>query len=85
MALFVNFLNLIITEVNNLLRDKDLEEADAALTYLYEQLDGVTQSDIRLSIATLIENQLRTEMFANIRQIIWSLHVIFIESQEYLK
>ena len=63
-----DFLNLIITELNNLLRDKDLEEADAALTYLYAQLDGVTQSDIRLSIATLIENQLRTEMFANIRQ-----------------
>ena len=63
-----DFLTLIVREVNNLLRDKDLREADAALGYLYEQLDGVTQSDVRLSIATLIENQLRTQMFANIRQ-----------------
>jgi len=63
-----DFLTLIVREVNNLLRDKDLREADAALGYLYEQIDGVTQSDVRLSIAALIENQLRTQMFANIRQ-----------------
>jgi hypothetical protein len=64
-----NFLNLIISELNNILRDKDLIEAEASLKYLYTQLeDEFIQSEVRLSITQLIENQLRTKMFANIRQ-----------------
>lgn len=64
-----NFLNLIIEEVNNILRDKDLIEAEASLEYLYSQLDDeLIQSEVRLSISQLIENQLRTKMFTNIRK-----------------
>ena len=63
------FLNLIIQEVNNILRNKDLIEAEASLKYLYSQLeDEFIQSEVRLSITQLIETQLRTKMFANIRQ-----------------
>ena len=64
-----DFLNLIIAEVNNILRDKDLIDAQASLVYLYSQLeDEFMQSEVRLSITQLIESQLRTKMFANIRQ-----------------
>jgi len=64
-----NFLNLIIEEVNNILRDKDFIEAEASLEYLYSQLDDeLIQSEVRLSITQLIENQLRTKMFTNIRK-----------------
>jgi hypothetical protein len=64
-----NFLNLIILELNNILRNKDLIEAEASLVYLYSQLeDEFIQSEVRLSITQLIENQLRTKMFTNIKQ-----------------
>ena len=61
------FLNLIISEVNNRLRAQDLLEAEASLEYLYDQLNEVTQSEVRLSVSQLIESQLRTKMIANIR------------------
>jgi hypothetical protein len=62
-----NFLNLIISEINNLLRSQDLLEAEASLDYLYEQLNQVTQSEVLGSVTQLIESQLRTKMVANIR------------------
>lgn len=61
------FLNLLILEINNLLRAQDLFEAEASLEYLYDQLNKVTQSEVLESITQLIENQLRTKMIANIR------------------
>ena len=42
-------------------------EAEASLEYLYDQLNEVTQSEVRLSVSQLIESQLRTKMIANIR------------------
>jgi len=80
------FLNLIISEVNNILRDKDLIEAQASLEYLYTQLeDEYIQSEVRLSITQLIESQLRTKMFANIRQdyAIYPLDTPYIPEQRF--
>ena len=62
-----SFLNLLISEVNNLLRAQDLFEAEASLDYLYEQLNKVTQTEVRGAVSQLIESQLRTKMIANIR------------------
>ena len=63
------FLTLIIAEINNTYREKDLIEARSSLTYLKEQLNNdLMQAEVQLSIAQLIESQLRKQMFANIRQ-----------------
>ena len=62
-----NLLNLIINELNETSREKDLAESNRALEYLENQLSITQQKDIRNSINKLIEAQLETQMLANIR------------------
>lgn len=61
------FLDLIITEVNNLSRQRDLDESEQSLTYLYSQLETVSQSDVQIAISQLIESQLKKQMMANVK------------------
>jgi LPS O-antigen subunit length determinant protein (WzzB/FepE family) len=58
------FLDLIIQEVNNLSRNRDLEKSQESLEYLYGQLNSVQQSDVRMAVTQLIEGQLKKEMMA---------------------
>ena len=62
-----NLLNLIINELNETSREKDLAESNRALEYLENQLSITQQKDIRNSINKLIEAQLETQMLTNIR------------------
>ena len=62
------FLNLIITEANSSLRNKDLGESTQALNYLQSQLAEVSLVELRESINTLIESQLEIQMMANINE-----------------
>ncbi len=62
------FLNLVIKELNTVSKLRDLEESTLALGFLQNQLAKVQQTDIRKSLNTLIETQLKTKMFANIRK-----------------
>ena len=61
------FLDLIISEVNNLSRQRDIEESEQSLSYLYDQLDSVSQSDVQIAISQLIESQLKKQMMANVK------------------
>lgn len=63
-----DFLSLIIAEVNNLTRERDLLESESSLQYLYLQLEDTKVSDIRLAINQLIESQLKKTMLANVRE-----------------
>ena len=54
-----NLLNLIINELNETSREKDLAESNRALEYLENQLSITQQKDIRNSINKLIEAQLK--------------------------
>lgn len=63
-----DFLSLIISEVNNLTRQRDLLESESSLEYLYAQLEETKVSDIRLAINQLIESQLKKTMLANVRE-----------------
>ncbi|MDB9738666.1 Wzz/FepE/Etk N-terminal domain-containing protein [Gammaproteobacteria bacterium] len=63
-----DFLSLIISEVNNLTRQRDLLESASSLEYLYTQLEDTKVSDIRLAINQLIESQLKKTMLANVRE-----------------
>ncbi len=62
------FLDLMITELDNLARNDALEEAEKSLRYLELRLLEATQSDLRSSIASLIEAQLKIIMYANTKE-----------------
>ena len=59
--------DLIVREINELQRYNDIREADASLEYLQNQLTQTQQINIKSSINSLIENQVKTKMFANVR------------------
>ena len=48
-------------------KEKDLQESQDALNYLYEKLSESQQKEVRSSINALIESQLKTQMLGNIR------------------
>ena len=60
-------LDVIVSELNEIERDRDISEAEQSLVYLQEQLLDTSQRDIRSSISKLIENQIKTKMFTNVR------------------
>jgi hypothetical protein len=62
-----SFLELIISELNNIERYRDIAEAQRSKAYLTEQLSIYKVADIRNSINALIQSQLETEMLANVR------------------
>lgn len=61
-------LGLIITETNNLSRIIDLNDSTEALEYYYKQLKETSQVEVRQSINTLIEMQLKKKMMANVKE-----------------
>ena len=63
-----DFLSLIIREVNELSRQRDLIESQESLDYLYTQLDTVIQSDVQLAVSQLIETQLKKQMMAKVKR-----------------
>lgn len=62
------FLSLIIREVNELSRQRDLTESQESLEYLYTQLGTVVQSDVQLAVSQLIETQLKKQMMAKVKR-----------------
>lgn len=58
---------LIISELNELSKNRAAIEASSSLDYLYEELSKTPQQEIKQSISALIEGQLRTKMLANVR------------------
>ncbi len=63
-----DFLLLIIREANNLMRQRDLDESNNAITYLKEEFNRTFLKEIKLSIQSLIEFQLETQMRAKISE-----------------
>ncbi|MDC1132012.1 Wzz/FepE/Etk N-terminal domain-containing protein [Gammaproteobacteria bacterium] len=58
------FLSLIINEANFLSRERNLLESKKSLEYLNEELQKTKQSEVVLAISSLIESQLKNQMFA---------------------
>ena len=63
-----NLLLLMLKELNNVIKNKDLNEAESSIEYLNNQLSLVSQADIRKSINILIEAQLKKLMLANVKE-----------------
>ena len=62
------FLDLIISEVNELMRQKDLEESTNALEFLKSEMVNTSFVEIKYSINQLIQSQLETQMRAKVRE-----------------
>ena len=62
------FCNLIIQEINNVVRFRHLKESSSALEYLNKQYSLNTQKNIKESITQLVEAQMKIQMLANVRK-----------------
>ena len=62
-----DFLDLLINEINNITKKKDLKESEIALNYLENQINVNSQKEIRSSINQLITSQLNSKMLANVK------------------
>ena len=60
------FISLVINEVNNITRIKDLERSISSLKYLEEKAATTRQREVSLSISQLMEAEIRTQMLSNI-------------------
>ena len=80
-----NILNIVIDELNNLARQRDLDEATKSLDYLYQKLDETFQDNVKLSISALIESQLKKQTLAKVKDnyLVDPLDSPFIPEERY--
>lgn len=62
-----DLISLILKETNALQRNRDLEEAEVTLGYLFQELEKTQDVDLRLSINQLIESQMKKKMLARVK------------------
>lgn len=62
------FLDIIIEEINLMIREQDMLESSNALKYLEDQINQTQVADIRNSINTMIQAQMKTQMLAKIKK-----------------
>lgn len=63
-----DLLQLIIDELNLVVKNRDLQEAEESLIFLYSELEKTNVADIRVSINQLVESKLKTKMLANTKK-----------------
>ena len=63
-----NLLEIIIEEINIIIKNHDLKESTMAIEYLNEQASIISSKNLQNSINNLYESQLRKQMLSNIRE-----------------
>ena len=61
------WLNNLVNEINQEMRNREIEESQRSIDYLTKLVDTTTQNEIRSSIFSLIQEQTKTLMLANVR------------------
>jgi len=61
------FVALVIKELNNIAREIKLKETNAALDYLRLEYENVNQQGLKITINSLISNQMNNKMLASIK------------------
>ena len=59
--------SLLVKEINNEMRNRELNEAQESIAYLNEKIDETTIADVREMLFSLIEEQSKTLMLASVR------------------
>lgn len=62
------WLDLIVVDINAEMRKRDIQEAEKSISYLKEQAKFTNISEVRSSLFSLIEEQTKTLMLANVRE-----------------
>ncbi|CAM5205843.1 LPS O-antigen length regulator [Alishewanella longhuensis] len=62
-----NILGLLVNELNNFMKQRDIDLANHSLTYLKNQLEQNQVEEVRRAIFQLIEEQTKTLMLANVK------------------
>ena len=60
--------SLLVAEINNEMRQRELDEAQSSIAYLTTQIEQTHIADVRTMLFSLIEEQTKTVMLANVRQ-----------------
>lgn len=61
-------LSLVISQSNEIMRLRDLEDASNSLSFLTKEIQNTSIIEMRNSISSLLQSQLETKMVANIRE-----------------
>jgi uncharacterized protein involved in exopolysaccharide biosynthesis len=62
-----SWLDLLVKEINNEMRQRELKEAQNSINYLNEQILETDIADVRSMLFSLIEEQTKTAMLASVR------------------
>lgn len=60
--------NLLVDELNTVLRERDLREAEVSIAYLTETSSATTLNEVRAAVFALLEKEHRTMMLVNARE-----------------
>ena len=60
--------SLLVTEINDEMRSIELTEAQDSISYLNQQIEQTSIADVRKMLFSLIEEQSKTIMLANVRE-----------------
>lgn len=62
-----NWLDLLVLDINTEMKRRDIQEAERGIAYLKRQVELTNVSEVRGSLFSLIEEQTKTLMLANVR------------------
>ena len=62
-----NWLTMLIADLNLEMKSRDMAEAEKSITYLQQQISQTNLADLKAALFSLIEEQTKTLMLANVR------------------
>jgi hypothetical protein len=65
--LAAQWLSLLIKDINEEIRQRDLREAERSIVYLNKQIEETNKADVKATLFSLVEEQMKTKMLANVR------------------
>lgn len=61
------WVQMLIADLNLEMRTRDIEEAEKSIAYLQQQISETNIADLRIALFSLVEEQTKTLMLANVR------------------
>lgn len=62
-----SWLKMLVADLNLEMRNRDIEEAERSIAYLQQQISQTNIADLKVALFSLIEEQTKTLMLANVR------------------
>lgn len=75
----------IVIKLNEDLRERDLREAEKSIEYLHKKIEETTLADVRATLYSLVEEQTKTVMLANVRTeyVLKTIDPAVVEEKKY--